>query len=233
MTIRPDVSSAREELQSALVELGFSAYEAKCYVGLLGTKGLTGYGVSKATSVPQPKVYETLRRLVRRGAARQISDEPAVFVGTTPAQLLALLEREFQGRHALAAQAAVGVDHEDVGSDLVVGTSLSTREAVLSAAHALIDGASRVMWISAGPSELDEFADDLRRASDRGVEVNVVPGSSSRALKLALVVDSQDVLTASADADAWDGVRSNNKSIVVAIDGLLRRFEESQENVKA
>ncbi len=224
MTSQPSASSARDDLQSALVDLGFSAYEAKCYVGLLGTTGLTGYGVSKATSVPQPKVYETLRRLVRRAAARQISDEPAVFAATAPAQLLALLEREFQDRYALAVQAAAEVDHEDVGPELVIGTSLSTRGAVIAAAHTVIDNASRVVWISAGPSELDELADDLRRASDRGVEVDLVQPVSSGALAFALVVDTRDVLTASTYGGLWDGFHSNNRSIVATVEGLVRRY---------
>ena len=51
-----------------LTQLGFSQYEARTYVGLLMSDSATGYSVANETGVPQPKVYETLRRLVDRGA---------------------------------------------------------------------------------------------------------------------------------------------------------------------
>jgi len=53
---------------AALTELGFSQYEARTYAGLIGREPMTGYAVAKDTLVPQPKVYETLGRLVERGA---------------------------------------------------------------------------------------------------------------------------------------------------------------------
>lgn len=220
MAIESNSSAARGELQDALTDLGFSAYEAKCYVGLVGTKGLTGYGVSKATSVPQPKVYETLRRLVRRGAARQVSDEPAVFVATPPSKLLELLESEFRGRHALAAQAAIGLDHDDEGSDVVIGTSLSTRETLTAAARTLIGSASGDVTISASSRVLAELADDLRRAEDRGVDVVLVPTASAEGL--ALVVDSREALTAATNGHDWTGMRSGSLSFVAAIEGAIR-----------
>ena len=48
-----DSPSARDDLVQLLHELGFSQYEARCYVGLLGQEPQTGYSVAKATGVPQ------------------------------------------------------------------------------------------------------------------------------------------------------------------------------------
>ena len=57
---------------AALTELGFSQYEAKTYTGLIGREPMTGYAIAKETLVPQPKVYETLGRLVERGMIVEI-----------------------------------------------------------------------------------------------------------------------------------------------------------------
>src|SRR5260370_16055474 len=83
-----------------LIELGFSHYEARAYVGLLGQPPITGYALSNVTGIPQPKVYETLRRLARKGAAIPIEGEPVRFVALPPAQLLAQLETAFHRRLA-------------------------------------------------------------------------------------------------------------------------------------
>ncbi|GAA4600732.1 sugar-specific transcriptional regulator TrmB [Actinoplanes octamycinicus] len=77
-----------QRLVGHLRELGFSPYEARCYAGLLGAGAQTGYAVAKLTGVPQPKVYETLRRLVARGAAEQIPGPPTRFAAVDPKLLL-------------------------------------------------------------------------------------------------------------------------------------------------
>src|SRR5665213_1958809 len=66
-----------EVIAGRLTQLGFSQYEARTYIGLLLSNGATGYSVANDTGVPQPKVYETLRRLVERGAAVRTGAKPA------------------------------------------------------------------------------------------------------------------------------------------------------------
>ena len=68
------VSRAVEQL----AELGFSQYEARAYVGLLGAEPLTGYALANRTRIPQPKVYETLRRLEDKQAVVRVGDDGEV-----------------------------------------------------------------------------------------------------------------------------------------------------------
>src|SRR5581483_3122836 len=78
---------AMESMVERLTRLGFSLYEAKAYVGLLANGEQTGYALSNLTGVPQPKVYETLRRLVEQGAVIQVSEKPAVYAPLPAEQL--------------------------------------------------------------------------------------------------------------------------------------------------
>ncbi|MFD2351428.1 TrmB family transcriptional regulator [Nonomuraea ferruginea] len=58
-----------EELQ----RLGMSGYEAKAYVALVAAGApLNGYEVAKRSGVPRSTVYETLGKLVGRGAAYEV-----------------------------------------------------------------------------------------------------------------------------------------------------------------
>ncbi len=92
------MSDSVEQIALRLTRLGFSQYEARTYVGLLVAQGTTGYAISNQTGVPQPKVYETLRRLVERGAVIQTGQRPARYAAVPPDQLLATLEADFRSR---------------------------------------------------------------------------------------------------------------------------------------
>lgn len=253
MTDETALTGSRQQLFDALLQLGFSQYEAKCYVGLIGTDGLTGYGVAKATGVPQPKVYETLRRLVRRGVAQQIADDPAVFAATAPDQVLEDLAREFRRSHESAAQAAKTIHHDDHTSPAVQVRGFRTADRVMAAARSLIEGAERRVYLSTSSDELDALIPSLRDAVARGVDVILLDfgaagrqeagmrifrhASTDRAIyrhhqarHLALVVDSLEAVTAVAvDGEAWEGVQSGNTAIIAAVKGMIRHDIDLQQ----
>lgn len=253
MTINAASDAAREKLGEALIELGFSHYEARCYSGLVGTSGLTGYGVAKATGVPQPKVYENLRRLVRRGAAQQIGDDPVLFVATPPTELLSLLDAEFRGRYGAASEAAVEIESEGESPVVVTLPVFTSRESVIAAAQRALSAAQRRVYVSLSVAELDELLPALREAADRGVDAIVLdfgptrdeePGirffrhaSTERALfrhhqarHLAMVVDSQRAINAIAvDGETWEGVETTNSSIIAAVKGMIRHDIDVQQ----
>src|SRR5690606_27714521 len=64
---------SRETVIAELQSLGMSGYEAKAYLALVAAGGpLNGYEVAKRSGVPRSTVYETLSKLVARGAAYEV-----------------------------------------------------------------------------------------------------------------------------------------------------------------
>src|SRR5919198_5567178 len=90
------VARAVEQLSG----LGFSQDEARAYVGLLGAEPMTGYALANRTRIPQPKVYETLRRLEDKEAVVRVGDEPARYVAVPAEQLLSTVDAQFRTRMA-------------------------------------------------------------------------------------------------------------------------------------
>jgi len=128
---------------AALTELGFSQYEARTYAGLIGREPMTGYAVAKETLVPQPKVYETLGRLVERGAVLQVSGSPAKFVAVAPARVLSELEREFRQRLATVELEVSRMRREsDQVQELRLYKETNSWIEIVSAASHLISGAA-------------------------------------------------------------------------------------------
>ncbi|HVC39836.1 MAG TPA: helix-turn-helix domain-containing protein [Candidatus Dormibacteraeota bacterium] len=167
-------SSEHRMVADELVRLGFSTYEARTYVGLLLAGGGTGYRISNGTGVPQPKVYETLHRLVERGAAVQVSEKPARYAAVPPQELLSRLERDFRRR---LEKARNSLDFLPVGADDQTGLAvkhLQSIDAGLEHAREAIEGASTRVYLHARRDELKPLAGAVEQAAERGVEFVLV-----------------------------------------------------------
>lgn len=159
---------------TTLMELGFSEYEARTYAGLVGREPLTGYGLAKATGVPQPKVYETLNRLAERGAVVKVSSDPGTWVAIPPDRLLQQLENDFR-RRLVSAELELHRLQEDGDGDHVRPLWGTTNWARIAAKAAqLLEGATKRIYISAHQEQLSELSAPLRNADRRGIRIDVL-----------------------------------------------------------
>ena len=71
-----------------LMALGFTEYEAKVYIALLGSYPNTGYQLSKQAGIPRSMVYEALGRLSGRGAVLETGDDRATYYRPVPPEVL-------------------------------------------------------------------------------------------------------------------------------------------------
>jgi sugar-specific transcriptional regulator TrmB len=235
----------KEAIAERLVQLGFSQYEARTYVGLLvSDEAATGYGVSNDTGVPQPKVYETLRKLVERGAAIQVGERPARYAATPPRVLLGSLEREFQARLEGARLGLESLPQLGIADPPLRVSGLSRFEAATARAEAAITPAHTRVYLHARSDELRPLAPAVEAASERGVEFVIVhfgplpfarprgqvvrhestegtlyPSRKSR--HLAVVVDSEWSLWALArDGEHWEGMHGDGALMA----GLIKTY---------
>ncbi|BCY12110.1 TrmB family transcriptional regulator [Actinoplanes sp. L3-i22] len=242
-----------DDLAGLLLGLGFSAYEARCYAGLVGGEPRTGYAVSQITGVPQPKVYEALRRLAARGAAVRLAGDPARFVAVPPGTLFDQMQETYAVKIAAARQAAVSNRPAPADESAELLPLLADRPAVLAAATTLLAAAERRVYLSGTAPDLGALADPLRTAAGRGVDLVIlhfrelpftIDGahvfrheSTEKAIyrhhqarHLALVGDSREVIWALArDGRQWHGLHSRNDLLVAAIKGYVRHDIDLQQ----
>ena len=226
-----------------LVDLGFSSYEAQAYVGLLGKQAMTGYALANLTGIPQPKVYETLRRLARKGVAIQVGGDPALFVALPPGRLLAQLEGEFQQRLA-DAEAELNRPGADDEQFRALRT-IRDWKAIEGCATAMIDASERHFYVSAH-CDMTAVAAAVTRADERGVPADIllfgpeeltvrngrIVGHLStegviyrhhQARHLAVVADGTQVLWALApDGTGWDAAHADDALLAAAVKGYIR-----------
>ncbi len=164
--------------QNSLIEtlqrLGFTQYEAQCYLGLLRQHPLNGSQLSIVCGVPRSMVYQTLNRLEEKEAVVRVngeSGEPQMYEPVAPKLVIANLSAHFQSTcdqaeqelNALAQTPPAEVVLNIVGADNI-----------LHRASMLIRQASERIAVMGGSPELLTLESDLQAAVARGVSARVV-----------------------------------------------------------
>lgn len=169
-----------EELLQGLQKVGIPGYEAKAYLALLGAgRPLNGYEVAKVSGVPRSTVYETLTKLVRRGAAFEVRAGDQLEYVPLPAE--AFLSRLQRGFDSTIHELERDLQRIAQPTDAHLIHHLSGFEAVLDRAEDLIAGAKRSIHISAWADHLASLNPSLHDAASRHVEtwIHVWGGSDA------------------------------------------------------
>jgi sugar-specific transcriptional regulator TrmB len=159
-----------DDILEQLQRLGIPGYEAKAYLALLSAgQALNGYEVAKRSGVPRSTVYETLTKLVRRGAAYEVraGDDQTQYVPLPADAFLSRLRRGFEDTVAQLESGLRGVTQP---SEAHLIHHLQGAEAVLQRAQDVIASARDTVHVSAWPDHLEALAPTLRSAEERRVD---------------------------------------------------------------
>lgn len=159
-----------EQLQRS----GMSGYEARAYITLVGAgQPLNGYEVAKRSGMPRSTVYETLGKLVAKGAAYEVRGAGSAtdYLPLPPRALLERMRREFDD----------SIESLEVSLPAIVAPpttspihSLKDAGTLLARAEDVVAGARANLFLSVWPEELGRLLPLLRRAVERGVETSVL-----------------------------------------------------------
>jgi HTH-type transcriptional regulator, sugar sensing transcriptional regulator len=160
------------DLVAHLQRLGFTQYEAQIYVALTRTGALNGNEISHASQVPSSKTYETLRKLVDKGAVAGFAEgEITKYVALPSAQVLDRYRKSISSTleylEVELAQLSAYEAEEHV-------LSIRGEPSVLIQARAAIATAHTELYISLWSAELPALCSALRDAAGRGARIHLV-----------------------------------------------------------
>ena len=164
------VDGVVEQLQG----LGMSGYEAKAYVALVSAgRPLNGYEVAKFSGVPRSTVYETLAKLVGRGAAYEVkgAEGSTEYLPLPPASLLGRMRREFDSS-VEKLEVSLGSVAAPPAAHLI--HNLAGREGLMARAADVVAGARRELFVSIWPQELETLRGVLQQAEGAGVDISLM-----------------------------------------------------------
>lgn len=160
------------DLVRILGDVGFTEYEAKVYLALVGESPLTGYAVARVSGVPRSKVYEVLKGMSGRGEVLVSHGEPVRYAPLPPRELIASRRRQAEGALSAAEEGLKRHARGSGGDDLI--WDITGREEVLNRLREVIGRAERRVLLQVWREDAPEVREELAAAAGRGVEVVVV-----------------------------------------------------------
>ena len=225
-----------ENLLEKLGKIGFSEYEAKAYVALLGKSPVSGYELAKLSGVPRSMIYETVGKLLARGAAMTLPKEGATKYAPVPAaDFLDQLHREHE---ALTMTLKNDLTALSAAPDLEYVWNIEGHDNIMAKAIEMIEQAGARIYLALLPETFPTLKQTLVTAVQRGVRVVIyttadldLPGGQvvvahvseetleqARGLGLILVIDSEEVLIGEwlTEAQAWASWTRSSLFVFVA-----------------
>jgi len=171
---QPNAKTLRDTHQ-ALIALGFGPNEARAYCALLTKAPLNGYQVAQFSGIPRAKVYESLERLVARGAAvpiESLDNEPRLYAPTDPKEMIGQIGQNYDASLERARRA---LEAYQANPRLVEVLWRVTSQADLVArGQTLIQDAKQTLHVAVWAEEFDALLETLLIAAERGVRIALV-----------------------------------------------------------
>lgn len=165
--------TAVAETEAVLAELGFTEYEAKCFVAATRVGTGTAKEVSDVANVPRARVYDCMERLAEHGLVDVQESKPKRYRAVAPETAVATLRRAFETRfdqlESLLPSLHATSREDDSDEVWVVEGGADVADRMLQ----LVADASESVVVAIGAEGLltDELLDALGDATDRGVAV--------------------------------------------------------------
>lgn len=165
------ISLVGDECLSNLVQVGFSEYEARAYVVLLGESPVTGYRLSRLSGIPSSMIYEVLAKLTARGAVMTSRRQRGTLYTPVPAgEFLGRLRRE---HHEIVASLKEALGALTPTSRDGHTWNVEGHERILDKAAEMIARAETRVHLALAPSTFPSLQPAAKEAIERGVNVVV------------------------------------------------------------
>ncbi|NKE34612.1 TrmB family transcriptional regulator [Natronococcus sp. JC468] len=217
--------SKTEEAVTALSELGLTEYEARCFVALTKITTGTAKEISQVSDVPRSRVYDTIERLDRKGLVDVQQSDPREYRATEIETACRRIREDYDSRINAAENALEQIEQPDATEDAGVWSISETDHVTDRIVTFLSNAEEAIHHVVATDDVIDDaILEELRTATDRGVEVVLeVPTEDDRAafeeaVPAATVVVAPDLETTNPVYSEWPAqlLLVDHESVVAA-----------------
>jgi sugar-specific transcriptional regulator TrmB len=157
------------ESSSKLKDLGFSQYEAACYMALVGNHPINGSQLSKISGIARSRIYDVLRSLISKGYVIEV--EAGQYAPLPSDELIRRLKRGFD-KNITAFEKEI--DKASQRQDFEYVWTLTGYDTVMEKAKEMIEAAQEEIYVRLFPEADRHLSDALVAAEKRGVKIRYI-----------------------------------------------------------
>ncbi|WP_300455254.1 helix-turn-helix domain-containing protein [Desulfobacula sp.] len=157
------------EPYSSLKDLGFSQYEAACYMALVSHHPVNGSQLSKISGIARSRIYDVLRNLIAKGYVMDING--GQYAPLPFDELIRRLKRSFDNNIAAFEELIEKVSQTDAVEYV---WTLTGYETVMEKAMEMIKSAMVEIYVRLFPKANRHLDPYLTHADKRGVKIRYV-----------------------------------------------------------
>lgn len=207
-----------------LMHFNLSRPEAVVYICLWENGSISGYEASKLTGISRSNVYGALNALVEKGAAVITETNTTLYSALNPEEFLNNKLRHLEQDRKYIIEALPQVAKESEGYITIQG-SRNIKDKVYNMIHSC----NMRLYMAAGGYIIEEFADVLKGAKERGLKIVLMSDKDyshlatkfyrdlSQEGQLRLITDSTYVLTGEVKNTSMDTCLYSGENNLVTI----------------
>lgn len=205
---------------SNLKELGFSQYEAACYMALVGSHPVNGSQLSKLSGIARSRIYDVLRNLMSKGYVIEVNS--GQYAPLPSDELVRRLKRSFDSNiESFEDQ----ISEASQKNNVEFVWTITGYENVMGKALEMIKAAKEEIYVRLFPEADRYLGDTLIKADKRGVNI--------RYIAMGKIPKKFDIQVMHPDHDHLQEI-IGGRSIEVIVDkneALVGIFETENENI--
>jgi len=202
-----------------LSELGFSQYEASCYLSLITRHPINGSQLSKLSGISRSRIYDVLRKMIKKEMVVEV--ESGLYAPLPPDELVSRLKSRFNSNinalEKLLKESAQESNYEFIWT-------IKGYRNVIKKASEMIKSAEEELYVRLFPKAGKLLEKDLLDAQNRGVGIRYISmGDMPKMFEIQVVHPDQEHLVKTIGGRSFDIIADKKEALV----GI---FEDDKEN---
>ena len=152
-----------------LKDLGFSQYEAACYMALVGNHPVNGSQLSKLSGIARSRIYDVLRNLISKGYVIEVME--GQYAPLPSDELIRRLKRGFD-KNITAFEKEIATASQRQDFEYV--WTLTGYNLVMEKAKEMIEAARKEIYVRLFPEADQHLSNALMAAEKRGVLIRYI-----------------------------------------------------------
>lgn len=154
---------------SNLKELGFSQYEASCYMALVSHHPVNGSQLSRISGIARSRIYDVIRNLISKGYVIEIN--AGQYAPLPSDELIRRLKRKFENN---VDKFRVQIEKSSQKEDFEYIWTITGYKNVMEKATEMIKNAGQEIYIRLFPEANQHLGKVLTDADNRGVRIRYI-----------------------------------------------------------